>query len=245
MIDISPILAFDGPFRFLSNFHPCVVIFEGINYPTTEHAYQAAKSLDWHDRNHIAALPTPGLAKRAGRRIEIRKDWEDVKLSVMEKILRTKFNSSWKATDEQRTLAKKLRETGSRTLVEGNTWGDTFWGVCNGKGENHLGRLLMNVRHSLIEESAALFEARACVDRRPRPIDVKAFTYNPKMNEKEFREWACGLVLVSLPGALHGPDEEDATLEQTQRAKRVDEVLATRPCENFTDKVLNAAFEHE
>ena len=136
--------------EFLSNFYPVTIIgASGIVYPSAEHAYQAAKSLDNNVRKQIAALKTPGQAKKAGRKINpIRPNWEDVKLKVMASILRDKFSDP--------VLKEKLLATGDAILVEGNTWGDTFWGAIikdNAEiGANHLGRLLMFTRRKLREE---------------------------------------------------------------------------------------------
>jgi len=130
--------SFKGEYRFLSNFWPAVVVFEGITYPTTEHAYQAAKTLDQDDRLIISLMATPGQAKRAGRKIVIRDDWNDIKVDVMRSLLEQKFSYP--------ELKQQLLATGTQRLVEGNTWGDVFWGVCRGKGENILGNLLMGIR---------------------------------------------------------------------------------------------------
>lgn len=134
---------FRGPNRFLSNFHPALVVYEGIIYPTTEHAYQAAKTLDEGWRYEISAQTTPGKAKRLGRQAPLRADWEKVKLGVMLEIVRLKFSPP------HFSLIDQLLATGEELLVEGNTWGDTFWGVCRGRGENHLGEILMQVRDEL------------------------------------------------------------------------------------------------
>lgn len=136
----APITSFRGEYRFLSNFWPVSVSWEGLTYPSTEHAYQAAKAADFSLRRGFT-IGSPGEAKRRGRRIEIRRDWEQVKLQVMLDLLRLKFG--------QPDMRRLLRTTGQRELVEGNTWGDTFWGVCDGRGENHLGRLLMQVRSEI------------------------------------------------------------------------------------------------
>lgn len=136
------ISSFTGDYRFLSNFYPCLVSYEGINYPSVEHAYQAAKSLDREVRRRIAKLPAANQAKMAGAVVHIRLDWDQVKLQIMEDLLRIKFSSP--------KMAHQLLDTRDHDLVEGNTWGDRFWGICNGKGENHLGRLLMKVRQDLI-----------------------------------------------------------------------------------------------
>src|SRR5687767_2374392 len=87
----AKISAFQGEHRFLSNFYPATVVFEGINYPTSEHAYQSAKTLEMSERRRIAALPTPSDAKREGRALKLRGDWEQVKFDVMERCVRDKF----------------------------------------------------------------------------------------------------------------------------------------------------------
>jgi ribA/ribD-fused uncharacterized protein len=140
---------FSGEYRFLSNFWPCEIKYEGKTYASTEHAYQAAKTLDIKERNKIRDAKTPGDAKRLGRKITLRSDWESVKLQVMEDLVRQKFFDNPK-------LGKKLIDTGEQELIEGNTWGDKVWGQVNGVGQNHLGKILMKVRQSLIEFSQNL-----------------------------------------------------------------------------------------
>lgn len=135
--------SFQGQYRWLSNFWPAEVEFEGITFPTVEHAYQAAKTQDERERRAIAALPTPGQAKRMGKKVRLRSDWEDVKVEVMTQLVRAKF--------EDPDLMYKLAQTKDAYLIEGNTWGDTFWGVCRGKGKNHLGQILMKVRSEITE----------------------------------------------------------------------------------------------
>lgn len=133
-----------GDFRFLSNFYewPNIVDFNGVFYSSTEAAYQAAKSLDPIEHKIFATLP-PADSKRRGRAIKMRPDWESIKLEVVEALLRQKFS------DRNPHLVEALLATGDAVLVEGNYWGDTFWGVCRGKGLNHLGRLLMERRAQL------------------------------------------------------------------------------------------------
>jgi ribA/ribD-fused uncharacterized protein len=138
---------FTGEHRFLSNFWPARIIDNfGIVYPTVEHAYQAAKTLDQVTRERIARQPSPGAAKRAGRDVELRLYWDTIRLDVMWNLLLQKFAPGTE-------LARMLLETGHAELVEGNHWGDTYWGVCDGRGKNHLGRLLMAVRSDLRERS--------------------------------------------------------------------------------------------
>ena len=135
--------SFRGEFFFLSNFYPVVIWNAGICYPSAEHAYQAAKTFNQAERLAIASLDKSGQAKRAGRIVTLRPDWEQVKLSVMESIVRKKFSLT--------SLAQKLVNTLPAQLVEGNTWGDRYWGVCNGVGANHLGKILMKVRKDLMD----------------------------------------------------------------------------------------------
>lgn len=130
--------SFSGQYRWLSNFSPSIVYLDGVEYQSVEHAYQAAKSHDEHYRWSITRCPTPTDAKRLGRSVPLRSDWPQVRLQVMEDLLRQKFSQPF--------FKAKLHATGTAKLVEGNYWGDTFWGVCNGVGTNHLGRLLMLIR---------------------------------------------------------------------------------------------------
>jgi len=138
MIDL-----FRGDNFFLSNFYPCTITVSKEIYPSVEHAYQALKST-----NPKIRLPfqnpelTPGKAKRMGKDIILRKDWELIKINIMHTLVLKKF--------KDKGLARKLINTYPDELVEGNPWGDTFWGVSNGKGENNLGKILMSVRSSLI-----------------------------------------------------------------------------------------------
>lgn len=139
---------FRGPFAFLSNFFPAPVTWEGVEYPTVEHAYQAAKTLDPEEREKVRRATTPELAKKMGQRLTLRPDWPEMKVEVMRSLLRQKFQ-------RHADLKELLRKTGDAHLVEGNTWHDNFWGACgcascNGQpAQNWLGRLLMEVRQEL------------------------------------------------------------------------------------------------
>ena len=130
--------SFSGEYDFLSNFFECDVKYRGRTYCSSEAAYQAAKCKNPKDRL-IFLDATPSMAKRYGRRVEIRPDWDEVKYGVMREIVYLKF---WQWPD----LREKLLATGEAELIEGNTWNDTYWGVCNGVGENNLGKILMDVR---------------------------------------------------------------------------------------------------
>jgi ribA/ribD-fused uncharacterized protein len=132
-----PIDRFVGRYSFLSNFAGVDVQLDGATYPSVEAAYQAAKTTDARQRAKFTSAAAPD-AKKMGRRLKLRPDWESVKVDVMAGLLRQKFALE--------PLRGQLLATGDAELVEGNYWGDTFWGVCQGVGENWLGRLLMQVR---------------------------------------------------------------------------------------------------
>ena len=136
------IRGFNGSYRFLSNFWPCVIYLDEKAYPSLEHAYQAAKTLDEEELAWIRAAPTPWSAKRRGRRVTIREDWDRIKKRIMFELVMDKFT-------QDESLKKKLLETGNASLVEDNTWGDTYWGKCNGEGKNHLGKILMRARKEI------------------------------------------------------------------------------------------------
>ena len=133
--------SFTGDYHFLSNFAASKVELDGVEYKSVEHGYQAAKTLNPEGRRRIREAPTPGAAKKLGRSVYLRPDWEEIKFDVMENLLRQKFN--------QPDFRRALLNTSNIELIEGNTWGDTIWGVCKGKGENHLGKILMKIRKDL------------------------------------------------------------------------------------------------
>jgi len=135
---------FQKEYRFLSNFHPVKVVLDGEIYPSVEHAYQAAKTLDLIWRNKIRECQTPGQSKRMGRNAPIRADWNDIKIKTMKHLLNQKF--------EDPQLLKKLLDTYPQHIQEGNRWGDKFWGIClkTGRGNNYLGKLIMNIRNNYI-----------------------------------------------------------------------------------------------
>lgn len=138
MDDNTDINSFSRDFRFLSNFWPCQVFLDGEEYSSTEHAYQAAKSIHPGVRKLVRELKTAGQAKRFSHKITIRPDWKEVKLGIMLNLNRQKFK---KDSD----LAELLLLTNDTPLIEGNTWHDNFWGVCGcskcpGNGKMNLAR---------------------------------------------------------------------------------------------------------
>lgn len=119
-----------------------------MSYPSLEHAYQAAKTSDPNIHAQILLTVNPGAVKRLTRtkkfKQSMRMDWDQVKLQIMEDLTLLKYKDP--------VLRRKLLATGDAQLVEGNTWGDTFWGVCDGQGDNHLGQILMRIRAEIAAE---------------------------------------------------------------------------------------------
>ena len=155
---MNRITHFAYEYDFLSNFYKTSVVYENVRYATVEHAYQAAKTFD--DVKTIFSADfnpnlSAGQAKRVGQDLKLRADWDKVKVPIMRELLTLKFADP--------KLKEKLRATGDTYLEEGNHWHDIFWGVCHHKmegrtcrepehrpfGGNHLGYLLMDVRHVL------------------------------------------------------------------------------------------------
>ena len=139
--DLIP--ALQGEYRFLSNFHPCPIRTKsGLVFPSSEHAYQAFKTTNQSTRRYFTTLPEPGDAKRLGKTLVLRRGWNEMRPRVMLNILRAKFFQNLE-------LGMRLVNTCDAKIVEGNWWGDKYFGVCNGIGENVLGLLLMQVRHEV------------------------------------------------------------------------------------------------
>jgi ribA/ribD-fused uncharacterized protein len=152
MMPSTSITSFSGAYTFLSNFYAspvllrCLDIFDEDSYPTVEHAFQAAKSREPAVREDVRTSYTPGRAKRLGRVLSLRSDWDTIKFEVMESLLRQKF--------APHRLGGALLRTGDVELVEGNTWHDRIWGVCicercRSTGQNELGKLLMKIRKDM------------------------------------------------------------------------------------------------
>lgn len=137
--------SFRGENYFLSNFYICEFVYDGIKYSSTEAAFQGQKFLDRTEQIKISQM-TPREAKNYPRKKKTREDWFDVSLQVMHDVVYAKFS-------QNPDLKAKLIATGDAELIEGNTWNDVFWGVCNGKGENQLGKTLMKVREELKSEN--------------------------------------------------------------------------------------------
>lgn len=138
---MEAIKSFRNKYEFLSNFYPCLIVYDNDTYASVERAFQAAKCEDRLERLQFQICPSDKEAKKRGRDVKLRPDWEDVKVDIMRDLLKYKFS--------QPHLLKLLIETGDAELIECNTWGDTFWGVCKGEGQNMLGELLMEIREEV------------------------------------------------------------------------------------------------
>lgn len=137
------ITSFSGKYHFLSNFWMEPFTINKTTYPSVEHGYQAQKASTPEEFQYVMDSSTPGIAKKRGKKVKLAENWENDKLEVMYWLVRKKF--------QHPELARLLIETGDAELVEGNWWGDRYWGVCDGFGENQLGKILMSVRSRLVQ----------------------------------------------------------------------------------------------
>ena len=136
------ICGFFGKYFFLSNGKKCAIQDEedpNITYPYSENAYQASKFEDLNIRRQFQNIDFKEAIHLAWElKNHIRKDWESIKTQKMKSILQQKFQNA--------ALNRLLQETQNKYLEETNHWKDTFWGACNGIGENRLGKILMEIR---------------------------------------------------------------------------------------------------
>ena len=145
---MNVINSFDGEYDFLSNFYECPILWKGNLYRNSESIYQSYKTL-----NNVPfdfTKTTGSQAKKISKKLNVRPDWNKIKFDLMYEICQEKFNQN---TD----IAQKLMNTGDAILIEGNYWGDTYWGKCNGVGQNNLGKILMKIREELFELQNKLF----------------------------------------------------------------------------------------
>lgn len=136
------VFGFFNEHRFLSNFHIAPLVYRGLTFPTSEHAYMAMKSTDKEWWQYMAGLQTPREARAEGQRVELRPDWAHVKVKFMYEVCFNKFT-------QNEDLREKLLSPKDQLLTENNWWRDTFWGFYKGTGENNLGKVLMKVRSEM------------------------------------------------------------------------------------------------
>lgn len=141
---MDKITSFRGEYYFLSNFYPSKFVFQGFEWKTAEHAYQAMKCIDekfWKEMEYGDL--TAGQAKKMGQKLELPEHWNESKLYTMRNIVTQKF-------EQNKDLMERLDDTKGFELVEGNSWGDTFWGQSPiGVGRNELGKILMSIRDDI------------------------------------------------------------------------------------------------
>lgn len=145
---MNVINSFDGEYDFLSNFYECPILWKGNLYRNSESIYQSYKTLD--NVPFDFTKTTGSQAKKISKKLNVRPDWNKIKFDLMYKICQEKFN-------QNPDIAQKLMNTGDAILIEGNYWGDTYWGKCNGVGQNNLGKILMKIREELFELQNKLF----------------------------------------------------------------------------------------
>lgn len=141
----TAVLGFFAGFRWLSNFHLCPIQYQGVVYPAVENAYMAAKCIIPEQRK-VFVTSSPSQAKKLGQAVQLRSDWEDVKLNIMYELNEQKYANN-------PDLRERLIATDRKYLEETNYWGDVYWGVCKQEGKNHLGKIIMQVRSELINGS--------------------------------------------------------------------------------------------
>lgn len=141
---MESINSFKNEYDFLSNFYEVNILYDGILYRSVEAAFQANKSISMEERMQFANF-NPIIAKRMGRKIQLRDDWADIRIQIMKELIILKFVGT-------PTLKKKLLSTSNLPLIEGNKWHDNFWGNCtcpkctSVEGKNNLGKIIMDVR---------------------------------------------------------------------------------------------------
>ena len=160
----SVIDSFEGEYEFLSNFYNCPVTYKGITYNNSEAAFQAQKATDVYTQVRDFTGVTASVAKKLGRHCSLRPDWNDIRVDEMRAIVLQKFLQNPR-------LEKRLLDTGTATLIEGNWWNDKFWGVCKGEGCNMLGIILMEVRDYISNLRVAYLTAPAKLEPVDYPYD--------------------------------------------------------------------------
>ena len=174
--------SFDGKYAFLSNFYDATVEMDGLTYLNAEAAFQAAKCEHIYEREAFTTLP-PNKAKKLGRQVPLRPDWHQIRLKVMENVVRNKFR-------RHPELREKLINTGNAELIEGNWWHDTFWGVDakTGEGENHLGQILMKIRAELSQPNVTVYN-KLVRDKIPEILLQKGIQYTTEfLSDEEYIE---------------------------------------------------------
>jgi ribA/ribD-fused uncharacterized protein len=238
---------FKDEYRFLSNFWPVRIFIEDHWYASTEHAFQAMKTLDPIMRSRIKNAETSAAAKKLGQQVDIRPDWENVKIQYMRYLVWYKFS-------QYEDLKAQLLATGDAKLIEGNHWGDRFWGVCKGIGQNWLGRILMEVRSQLqqIEKPGPVYATLGKfipTDSTFVPGPKRVFVFGS--NTEGIHGAGAAATAYHLYGAIWGkaeglyPDDENPTsygLPTCSGAKKIIKPLTFGEVKGYVEKFLELAW---
>ncbi len=183
-------------YDYLSNFYPACVKVDGLEYLSSEAAFQAAKCTKLEDRIPFTELGSND-SKRMGRKVPLRPDWERVKIREMEKIVRAKYT-------QNPHLARFLVETGDTELIEDNTWHDMFWGVDlkTGEGENHLGKILMALREDFQKNGIPMLE-----EQPHYRCEVSGDGIH--VQHRDITQIPCDCIVHATNGTLMAMDEQD------------------------------------
>lgn len=222
---------FRGEYRWLSNFHEIDIEYQGHVYPSTEHAYQAAKTVNLEEREKVRIAKTPGKARRLGQKVTMMSAWGLVRRTqTMRSLIRKKF--------QDLGLRAKLLATERQHLVEGNTWGDKFWGVCEGEGLNHLGRILMDIREEVREDTPALEQLAMTAEALgsiPAPMSISPATF----------KWARDSLLFDVQKFYDDPfgvcDSMNEIREHSQELRQIAKDLGV----DYEEAVLAESTEFE
>lgn len=215
---------FRRQYDYLSNFYPAVVTVGGLTYLNAEAAYQAAKCMDPKEREFFAEL-TPDEAKRMGRRVALRPDWEDIKFSVMEEVVRAKFT-------QNPHLTRFLAETGDAELIEGNYWHDTVWGVDikTGEGQNYLGKILMKLRGEFRENGVPDETETSCESTEMSPIRMKTFPESFSVRFQDISQVRYDCIVNASDETLSGYGGVDAAIHRAAGPELMEACRALRGC---------------
>lgn len=173
---MKKISEFKGEYEFLSNFYPSPVEFNGRKYPTVEHAFQASKTDDYNEQEVIRLAPSASSAKKCGRKVTLRANWDGIRVAYMKAIVLEKFK-------QNPDLLEKLLDTKDAVLEEGNYWQDKYWGIFKGQGENNLGKVLMEVRTELAPKKVSIFSGNPKIVSAKKEDKLYSLYYDGKYTQ--------------------------------------------------------------